>query len=184
MKRLFLLLAFSLCTLSFVNAQEKIKLKIVYSENIQDTFFDVKFGASKKEVIKGFKNHGLDFSKKRSTDDILTFYPSEGNFSFCGISWKNLTASLSNDKFFSLGFTALYADEETALKDFELVLSELSSKYEMNELPIEDSNIYKSYLAFSEKENGVMISLEKGEGREGEVIYYISLDYEDKTLDR
>jgi hypothetical protein len=29
-----------------------------------------------------------------------------------------------------------------------------------------------------------MISLEKGEGREGKVIYYISLDYEDKTLDR
>lgn len=184
MKRLFLLLAFCFFTFAFVNAQEQTKLKIVYSENIQDTFFDVKFGASEKEIVKAFKKQGLYLSKKYSTDELLSFYPSEDEVSFLEIKWKNLKVSLSNGKFCSLGFNNTYTNEETALKDFETVFSSLSSTYEMNELPIEEENTLKSYLAFSSKGNAVMILLEKNKGREGEIHYYINLEYADSTLNR
>ena len=64
MKRLFLLFVFCFFTFAFVNAQEQTKLKIVYSENIQDTFFDVKFGASEKEIVKAFKKTRVVFKQK------------------------------------------------------------------------------------------------------------------------
>jgi hypothetical protein len=184
MKKLFLLFTLSLFTLSFVNAQEEKEEEIVYSENIQDSFFGVKFGASREEVIKAFKKEGLYLNKHISNKDGLWFYRSEGNIRFGGFNWNCVFAGFSNGKFYGIQFQYTPEYKETALNRFESVLSALSSRYKMNEMPIKDTNTYKYYLAVSEDENAVAIKCDKGESNGGEMRYYVHLEYVDWTLDK
>ena len=93
MKKLFLLLTLSLFTLSFVNAQEEktqekkdSEKEFVYSQNIQDTFFGVKFGASREEVIKAFEEERLYLENRYSNKDGLFFVSSRKSFSFSKLS--------------------------------------------------------------------------------------------------
>lgn len=191
MKKLFLLLTLSLFTLSFVNAQEEktqekkdFKKEFVYSENIQDTFFGVKFGASREEVIKAFEKEGLYLYNRSSNRDDLLFRRFGGNIPFGGFNWDFVFAGFSNGKFVGIQFQYTPEYKETALSQFESVLSALSEKYKMNERPIEDTNTYKYYLAVSEDEYVVAITCYKGESSGGEIRYYVNLEYLDAALYR
>ena len=184
MKKLFLLLTLSLFTLSFVNAQEEKEEEIVYSENIQDTFFGVKFGASKEEVIKAFEEEGLYLNKHISNKDAFWFEPYRGYISFGGFSWDYVCAHFSNGKFYFIQFQYTPEYKETALSRFEPVLSALSSKYKMNEKPIEDTNMYKLYTAKSKDGKAMAVKCSKGESDGGQMRYYVNLEYIDLTLDK
>lgn len=192
MKKLFLLLTLSLFILSCDKAKEEktqenkdSKKEFVYSENIQDTFFGVKFGASKEEVIKAFEKEGLYLNKHISNKDAFWFEPSGGDISFGGYNWDYVCARFSNGKFYFIKFQCTPEYKETALSQFESVLSALSSKYKMNENPIEDTNTYKSYTAVSgEDEMGVAVQCSKKESSGGEMRYYVDLIYLDVALDK
>lgn len=184
MKKLFLLLTLSLFTLSFVNAQEEKEEEIVFSQNIQDTFFGVKFGASREEVIKAFEKEELYLNNRISNRDILLFERSVGYFRFGGFNWDYVYCVLSNGKFYAIRFQYTPEYKETALSQFELVLSALSEKYKMFEMPIEDTNTYKYYLALSEDGNVVAIKCNKEESSGGEMRYYVMLEYLDSTLNK
>lgn len=191
MKKLFLLLTLSLFTLSFVNAQEEktqgkkdSEKEYVYSQNIQDSFFGVKFGASKEEVIKAFEEEGLYLNKHISNKDAFWFEPYRGDISFGGYNWDYVCAHFSNGKFYFIQFQYTPEYKETALSRFEPVLSALSSKYKMNEKPITDTNTYKCYTAESKDRKGVAVKCVKGESSGGEMRYYVMLEYIDLTLDK
>ena len=191
MKKLFLLLTLSLFTLSFVNAQEEktqekkdSEKEYVYSENIQDTFFGVKFGTSREEVIKAFEKEGLYLDNRNSNRDFLVFLPSGRNIPFGGFNWDFVYAYFSNGKFYCIIFQYTPEYKETALNHFESVLSALSSRYKMNEKPITDTNTYKCYTAKSKDRKVVAVDCKKEESSGGEMRYYVNLVYIDKTLDK
>ena len=191
MKKLFLLLTLSLFILSCNKAKEEktqgkkdSEKEIVYSENIQDTFFGVKFGASKEEVIKAFEKEGLYLNKHISNKNRLYFRPYGGDIPFGGFYWDYVDASFSNGKFYYILFQYTPEHKETALSQFESVLSALSSRYKMNEVPIEDTNTYKKYKAGSKDRKGMIVQCFKAESVEGEMRYYVNLEYIDLTLDK
>lgn len=68
LKRILFIIALSLCAFSY--GQE-----IVYSENIQNTFFGVKFGSSKEDVINAFEKKELYINKTSSSIENLNFLP-------------------------------------------------------------------------------------------------------------
>ena len=184
MKKLFLLFTLSLFILSCDKAKEEktqekkdSEKEIVYSENIQDTFFGVKFGASREEVIKAFEKEGLYLDERESNRDRLWFFPLGKTFSFGGEEWHRTIAALSNGKFFCIIFARFDEDKESLLRQFESVLSTLSTKYKMNES--EDPSCSKCYTA------------ESKDGKRIEVLYCdsistksIMLFYSDDTLNK
>lgn len=184
MKKLFLLLTLSLITMSFVYAQEEKEDKI--SKKIQDTFFGVKFGASSSDVIVAFENEELYFVEEFSSKDILVFTnksPYVG-LTFGRMTWHYVEVHLSNDTFYRIKFSYSPEHKETALNQFESMLSKLSSKYKMHEMPIEDKNTYKDYAAIDKEDKIVGISCYKGEGVSGKINYYVELEYADVKLDK
>ncbi len=212
MKKLFLLLTLSLFILSCDKAKEEktqekknSEKEIVYSENIQDTFFGVKFGASREEVIKAFEKEGFKLDNQYSTNNRLCFETYESSyipiflrhsvdttykrlageyFSFGGMDWHFVNAYLSNGKFYAIQFGYSPESKETALSQFESVLSALSSKYKMNEEAIEDTNTYKNYRAESKDGKFVRVLCDKSESFAEIKRYYVELIYEDATLDK
>ena len=189
MKKLFLLFTLSLFILSCDKAKEEktqekkdSEKEYVYSQNIQDTFFGVKFGASREEVIKAFKKEGLYLDNRESNKDLLWFEPYKGDIYFGGYKWKYVCACFSNGKFYYIYFQHTPEYKETALSQFESVLSALSSRYKMNENPITDTNTYKLYTAQSKDRKGMAVKCFKAESNGGQMRYYVNLEYVDAAL--
>ena len=182
MKKLFLLLTLSLFILSCDKEKEGFKKEFVYSENIQDTFFGVRFGASREEVIKEFKKEGLYLDSRESNKDLLWFEPYRGDISFGGYNWDYVLAYFSNGKFYDIVFQYTPEYKETALSQFEPVLSALSSRYKMNEKQITDTNTYKWYTALSKDGMGMAVKCFKAESNGGQMRYYVNLEYIDLAL--
>ena len=185
MKKLFLLLTLSLITMSFVYAQEEKESK--FSQKIQDTFFGVKFGTSSSDVIVAFENEELYFVEDFSSKDRLVFTSSKNpdvGLTFGRMTWHYVEVYLSNDTFYRIKFSYSPEHKETALKQFESMLSKLSSKYKMHEMPIEDKNTYKDYAAIDKEDKIVGISYSKNEGISGKFNYYVELEYVDIKLDK
>lgn len=164
--------------------QEKKDTKqkeVVYTDHIQDTFFGVKFGASKEELIEAFKQHNL-YLNGYSTDSWLAFEGRSKYFDFGGLNWSFVRVGFNNDKFYTISFLDTPENKVTALDRFERVFDELSKKYKMNELPIQDTNTYKRYNARTKDEKIMGVFCFKAESLGGEMRYYVSLDYYDEKL--
>lgn len=170
MKKLFLLLTLSLCMLSCGK-------EIAYNDTIQDTFYGVKFGASREEVIKAFQKQGLYLDKSVSTNERLTFDPYGSYFGFGGMDWQFVNVYLSNGKFCVIAFSYTPENKETALEDYEGVLEQVSSKYKVAELPIEDENVYKKSGGRTKDGRYITVYCDKTESVDGEMRYYVTLEY-------
>lgn len=182
LKRILFIIALSLSVFSYGQG-------FVYSENIKNTFFGVKFGSSKEEVIKAFEKKGLYFVEEFSTRDELTFISSailngeiEAKVSFGGMFWNGVIANFSNGKFYKIDFQYNPEYKEMALKRFKSVISTLSKRYKMKELSITTTDIYKWYSAESKDGKVVNVHCIKSESSGGEIMYYVNLEYLDLTL--
>ena len=175
MKKLFLLFTLSLCMLSCGK-------EIAYNDTIQDTFYGVKFGASREEVIKAFPKQGLYLDKSVSTNEYLRFAPYGSYFSFGGMSWQYVDVRLSNGKFWNIRFNLTPENKESALERYEGVLEQVSSKYNVAERPIEDENVYKKSAGCTKDGKYVTIVSRKGESVGGEMRYYLTLSYKDEKI--
>lgn len=162
MKKIFLLLTFSLFTLYFVNAQENVE-EIYWNENIRDTFFGVKFGATEVDVVEAFTKKGFWFEKNSDEFNLRScigfwFENSENRYhSFGGFDWSMTRVYFANNKFYEINFLRFFATKKSALKYFDSIMSVIESKYYMYELPIQD-NEYKSHGGYSEDGKFVGIS--------------------------
>lgn len=170
MKKLFLLLTLSLCMLSCGK-------EIAYNDTIQDTFYGVKFGASREEVIKAFEKQGFILNKIFSTNESLYFAPYGRYFSFGGMDWEFVRVELSNGKFCGIEFNFSPGNKESALEDYEGVLKQVSSKYNVAERPIEDENLYKKSGGATKDGRYIVVAYHKSESFSGEMRYYVTLKY-------
>ncbi|MEE0936742.1 MAG: hypothetical protein UIG52_01810 [Bacteroidales bacterium] len=170
MKKLFLFLTLSLCMLSCGK-------EIAYNDTIQDTFYGVKFGASREELINAFQKQGLYLNKSVSTNDFLQFVPYGRYFSFGGMDWQFVNVGLSNGKFWNIGFYLTPENKETALERYEGVLEQVSSKYNVAERPIEDENLYKKSGGRTKDGRYIVVGCYKDESFDGEMRYYVTLEY-------
>ena len=170
MKKLFLLLTLSLFMVSCGE-------EIAYNDTVQDTFYGVKFGASKEEVIKAFEEQGFYLDKRLSTNDFLSFYPYGRYFSFGGMGWQFVNVHLSNDKFCAIDFSFTPESKETALEDYDGVLEQISSKYNIAERPIEDENIYKKSGGCTKDGKYIVVVCYKEESVNGVMRNYVTLEY-------
>lgn len=155
------------------------KKPISYNKEIQDTFLGVKFGISKQEVINIFEKKGFFLSNSISDDDGLCFIPADGVFSFGGFDWQSLCVFLSDNKFYAIQFGYCFENKEMALSRFDTILSKLSSKYKMNEIPSGNINTYKHYCAYSVEGNSVSVGCSKNFNTNGETKFYVVLIYTD-----
>lgn len=189
-KKYFLvLIVASLYLFSCKGAEEnkpKIKKKpveIVYSDNIQDTFFGVKFGASKQEITNTFEKQGF-IVPGTGYDDFLLFFPPETKeyMSFCKHDWEYGEVHLSNSKFYAIVFHRYFKSKESALKNYNLALSKLSSLYQMNEIPINDveakEKFLKSHFVILDDLTNVYLTCRKEENENGKIEYVVDLSYE------
>ena len=126
--------------------------EIEYNDNIQNVFFGVHFGATRKEVIDGFAKNYF-YENKYSTNDRLTFDKRDGcrycskmeSYSFGGMNWSMIYVNITNNHFQSIEFANAFKTKKTALENFEDVLSVVSSKYKLYENPMNDTSCYKRY---------------------------------------
>ena len=153
-----------------------------FSDNIQDTFYGVKFGASKEEVKAAFAKQGCR-NVSHESRDFMSFYE-EDMISFGGFNWKCVNVHLSNGKFHCIQFYDGTEFKEMALERFEQILPALSKKYNMIEQPIEDENTYKHYMAKSKDENRkVSLYCYRGESLGGKMLYYTGIMYNDYSYE-
>lgn len=171
MKKIFVL-GFVLAL--FVSCGNK---KETYSDNIQDTFFGVKFGASKEEVKAAFAKQGYR-NVSKETRDFMSFYEDD-RISFGGFLWSCANAYFHNGQLYNISFYNATEFKEMALEDFENVLPALSKKYNMIEQPIEDENLYKHYEAITKDGKEVDLCCYRGESLSGEMFYYTGIYYTD-----
>lgn len=135
-------------------AEEPQQEEIVYNDNIQNIFFGVPFGATKEEVINGFRQHGFYPNETYSTDHRLVFekketphsYPSKW-YSFGGMNWEHLNVHLSNNLFYKIEFMFAHKEKQDALSSFENVLNVISKKYHLREWASDsDTSIYRRFV--------------------------------------
>lgn len=101
---------------------------IIYNDSIQDTFFGVKFGTDKSELIRKFVSNNLVYNKYLSDDTGLHFTARNGrNYNFGGLSWEMLTVGLSNNRFYYIQFMNAFKDKAAAINSYENLLSTISS---------------------------------------------------------
>lgn len=135
--------------------------EVVYNDKIQDTFFGVSFGASKEDVITAFASHNF-YPGYFDTDSRISFekkigYETGQRFSFGDMTWELIDVYLSNNRFNEIRFMNAHNTRESALKDFNYILSEVSAKYHLQESSHNDTTIYKKYIG--KTRNGQWISI-------------------------
>lgn len=146
-----------------------------YSNEIQDTFFGVKFGESKEVVKANLLRKGFEIASE-GLDDM--FIKHDENIRFGGYPWSAMLVTFVNNRFNSIGFVMrldrnpemkLTTEEEAGI--FLTILSDLSKKYNMS---VTDDKDVITYRADSEQKYVAL-----GWDVKNKVIL---LNYTDKTL--
>ena len=191
MKRLFtyllalmIIATFSSCNNKGGTSNDKEEKKdTLYNDNIQDTFFDVPFGSSKKELIAKFKEHGFMVVEDISTDDFVHFASKKSSlFSFGNMSWEMLSVGFTNDKFDYIRIMNYGDDKASAIENYETVLSTLSAKYHMTEEEPEDTTVYRLSIGYSKQNRTVAVSCYRYETLGKNICIGVGLIYYDERF--
>lgn len=142
MKRLFIILValFMFANVSFAQKQE--------------TFFGVKFGASKQEVIDAFKKRGLVFEKEeiQNGDTLLLFRAEKKEYiNYLKYDWTEVAVQFSDSKLGYIGFSRFFDKKDQAINRYAEVISrKLAKKYEMVEVIRDTEDIMYRHIAETE----------------------------------
>lgn len=146
------------------NSSKESRQEEVFNKSIQNVFFGVPFGATKEELLEGFKKKGF-YENSYSTDSWLSFDKRESGphglkyelFSFGDMTWEHLHASLANNRFYYIQFMNAHKTKEAALSDFTNVLNTVSTKYHMNEATPRDTTVYSVYTGRTNNNQEVQV---------------------------
>lgn len=151
--------------------------EIAYNDKIQNEFYGVSFGASRKELVDGFKSQGF-YEASNSTATEMTFYLAGIKpFEFGDMSWEVMYVSFANKHFYSIQFVKKFDTMEQAISEFNSIQSKLSSKYMMTEEPSSDPNSYKSMVGRTKNKQFVVLECYRND----EGAKFVSLGYMDKN---
>lgn len=95
----------------------------------QETFFGVKFGASKQEVINAFKKHGLVIAEEYE-GSLLFLAEQKEYIKYLNYDWNEVRVTFSNSEFNTISFFQYFKSEELASKNHDLILSKLTPLYD------------------------------------------------------
>ena len=180
------MLLMALCIGSCKNTKEK---EIVYNDKIQDTFFGATFGASKEDVVKAICNHSFAYQSSLFDEDTRqSFIKIDTNthttverFSFGNMLWEMLDVWYCNNLFHQIRFMNAHKSKESALRNFENVLSTVSSKYHLYEPSIDDTNTYRLFEGKTNEGLWVSISCFRYESISYDIYVGVDLSYGDNN---
>ena len=172
---LFVLLCFCAC--------EESK---VINEDVQCTFFNTSFGASKDELVKNFNDVGFILDDEISTDEQLHFDRLEGNgkYGFAGIEWEMLRVFLRNNQFESILFYKSLDGKDEAIKEYKRVVKKISKQYIMMQEKPDDPNIIQISRGTSFPGREVRVYCDRRESIDGDTLFYVQLEYDDYNIRR
>ena len=162
------------------NNNNQTALDTVWNESIQDEFFGVHFGATKKELLNNFAQHGIICNDNLSTNTSLSMVSNQGEYiSFGDINWNGLNVYFNKNKFNSIQFYCSFKDKQEALHLYENLKSMLSQKYKFTEMPpSKDSTVYERAIALGKNQNRMGINCAHCESVGHEMWYYVFLEYQ------
>ena len=143
MKKILLLVLITFVSISYIKADNT-----AYSNEIQDTFFGVKFGESKEVVKANLLRKGFEIVND-GVDDM--YIDHDENIRFGGYPWEGALVSFINNRFNSINFIMtldrnpklkLKTEEEAGI--FLTILSDLSKKYNMSVTDDKDVITYRA----------------------------------------
>ena len=144
-----------------------------YSDNIQDTFYGVKFGANEDEVLTAFTKEGLRLDKEAYEQGDLFFEgDSVGGVSFVDFDWDYVAVRHKYNRFNFIGFIKRNDTKDIALEKYIIILSTLSKKYHMKPIDLGDA-IISFYCDSKNGNKQVCLFLDKDERD----VYFINLMY-------
>ena len=155
-------------------------LDTVWNESIQDEFFGVHFGATKKELLNNFAQHGIICNYNLSTNTSLSMVSNQGKyFSFGDINWNGVNVYFIKNKFNSIQFYCSFKDKQEAMHMYENLKSMLSQKYKFTEIPpSQDSTSYERTIALGKNQNRMDLIYIHSESVGYEMWYYVFLYYQ------
>ena len=166
-------------SLSFVSYGQNEGL----NDKIQDTFFGVKFGASKYDVIKSFALHNLYVDNENNSDNIVTFIKKDSKYgaknysiSFGGFDWDRINLGLVNNKFAYITFACIFLDKEYGLNLFESLLLTIARKYSIKQVMpnVTDGFLYR-YEGYSKDFKCISIDFIQVNTN----VYFTTITYQD-----
>jgi putative glycine betaine/L-proline ABC transporter, glycine betaine/L-proline-binding protein len=162
------------------NKNNQTALDTVWNESIQDEFFGVHFGATKKELLNKFAKYGIICNYNLSTNTTLRMASNQGEyFSFGDINWNCMNVNFNKNKFNNIQFYCYFKDKQEALHSYENLKSMLSQKYKFTEKPpSKDSTVYERAIAFGKNQNRMGIVCTHYESVNHEMWYGVFLDYQ------
>ena len=162
------------------NKNNQTALDTVWNESIQDEFFGVHFGATKKELLNNFAQHGIICNDNLSTNTSLSMVSNQGEYiSFGDINWNGLNVYFNKNKFNSIQFYCSFKDKQEALHLYENLKSMLSQKYKFTEMPpSKDSTVYERAIALGKNQNRMGLACTHRESVGNEMWYYVFLEYQ------
>ena len=162
------------------NNNNSTALDTVWNESIQDEFFGVHFGATKKELLNNFAQYGIICDYNLSTNTSLSMVSNQGKyFSFGDINWNGVNVYFIKNKFNSIQFYCSFKDKQEAMHMYENLKSMLSQKYKFTEIPpSQDSTSYERTIALGKNQNRMDLIYIHSESVGYEMWYYVFLYYQ------
>ena len=162
------------------NSNNQSSLDTIWNEHIQDEFFGVHFGATKKELLRGFDKYGIICNYSLSTNATLSMMSNRGRyFSFGDINWNHIDVNFNENKFSNIRFYYSFKDKQEALNMYEDLKSTLSQKYQFTEMPPnKDSTLYERAIAFGKNQKRMGLACARYESVENEMWYGVFLYYQ------
>lgn len=192
----FTIAAIAAVTMSLFSCKNGVKMNVSFSndstatsstdtlwnDQVQNKFFDTEFGATRDEVIKNFANYGFIVFDDLSDDETLVFGHKSDTYTFGGMQWVNLNASIKDGKFYSISFYTPRRDKDQAMNDFNDIVANLSKKYQLTNVVSEDTTMYALKRAYSKTPYIAGVGCYSYFDSDSVKFYTTSLDYTDLDI--
>ena len=153
------------------------------NDSIQGVFFDAHFGDTKQDVIKHFKEHGLEVQSYVSTDDKVHFTSKTGGyFSFGGFTWEMLRVGFDNGRLNYISFYNASKDKASALQSYEGVAEAIAKKYKVADVEATDTTVYACKMGYSAEPNRIVnVACYRYETISRDIMIAVDLTYSDNS---
>lgn len=161
------------------NEMTKALAKKALNKSIQNVFLGVPFGATYEEACEKLPQD-FWFDKRITTKDRLSLNPKRGGkISFGGRAWDHLDMYFSNNRFYHISLYSTHKTKEGAMSDYNELHSVISQKYNMTDMPTNDTTKYGYTVGITKTNQCVAVQCYSYESIEHERWIGVFLEYFD-----